>query len=144
MWKLYQWIHEILSDNKHASCVLLLFQLLWFNQFNFPCPLLHNCNFSIIGMKHNIVFNYCYKMSDFYPTVKEVCLAPIHKGAGKGKNCLPEHHWRKHNGKNYAARWFLYSSLTHQCLIGPKWMSLSRSNKSKINYKTKFCNTVWT
>ncbi|XP_034391039.1 telomere repeats-binding bouquet formation protein 1 [Cyclopterus lumpus] len=28
----------------------------------------------------------------------EVCLTPIRKGAGKGKSCLPEHHWKKHNG----------------------------------------------
>ncbi|KAM9352384.1 telomere repeats-binding bouquet formation protein 1 [Symphorus nematophorus] len=28
----------------------------------------------------------------------EVCLTPIHKGAGKGKSSRPEHHWKKHVG----------------------------------------------
>ncbi len=55
-------------------------------------------------------------MSDFYPTVKEVCLTPIHKQAGEGKSSLPEHHWKKHNGENYTASGFLYSSLTHDVL----------------------------
>lgn len=49
-------------------------------------------------------------MSDFNLYSKEVSLTPKYKGAGNGKNFLPEHHWNKQNGKNYAMGVFVYST----------------------------------
>ncbi len=39
-------------------------------------------------------------MSNFFT---DVWLTPIHKGTGRGKRSLPEHHCNKHSGKSYAA-----------------------------------------
>lgn len=67
-------------------------------------------------MKYTLLYlTTAIKMSDFYSTLEEVCMTPIHKGAGKGKNSLPEHQWKKHNGENYATRVFLYSTPMSQC-----------------------------